>query len=100
MSKKKRNIIKDLKRMRLIATNKQWEQMKIVGVISVILLILVLATLGSIKYPIPHHYYDNMNYTPSMYSNLAIVEDISCECGNDPECFEPWRIRTPYDYYV
>ena len=100
MSKKKPNILKDLKRMGLIPTNKAWEQMKIVLIATTCLIILVLAIVGAIKYPIPHHYYDNMNYTPSMYSNLAQLDDISCECGNDPDCFEPWRIRTPYDYYV
>ena len=86
--------------MGLIPTNKAWAQMKIVLIASTFIIILVLAIVGAIKYPMPHLYYDNLYYTPVTYSNLAIVEDISCECGNDPDCFEPWKIRTPYDYYV
>ena len=89
---KKNKLLKDLKRMGLIPTTKQYEQMMITGVILVLVLITGLAMYGAIKYPIPPHYYDNMNYPANHYSNLAITDDIICECGNDPDCKEPWNL--------
>ena len=87
---KKNKLLKDLKRMGLIPTTKQYEQMMLTGVILVLVLITGLAMWGAIKYPIPDHYYDNMNYPANHYSNLAIFDDIP-ECGNDPYYRLTWR---------
>ena len=92
MAKKKLNIIKDLKKLGLVPTTKQYEQLMLVGTICLLVLITGLAMWGAWKYPIPHHYYDNMNYPANHYSNLAITDDIICECGNDPSCKEPWNL--------
>ena len=82
--------MKDLKKMGLIPTKKQSEDMKVVGMILVFVLLTGLAMYGAWKYPIPYHYYDNMIY-PVEYSNLAVIEDIICECGNDPDCSPKWK---------
>ena len=103
MKKKKRNIIKDLKHMRLIPTSKQFDQLKIVGIVCAIILMLMLIMVGSYKYPVPPHLYD---YSPVQYSNVAdngyyydYLEEIP-ECGNDPYYDFPWRLKTKYDAYV
>ena len=77
--------------MGLIPTTKQYEQMMITGVILVLVLITGLAMWGAVKYPMPDHYYDNMNYPANHYSNVAILDDIICECGNDPDCRPKWK---------
>ena len=92
----KKNIIKDLKRMKLIPTRKQHEQIMLIGSLLILVLLTGLAMYGAWKYPIPHHYYDNMTYPANHYSNVAILDDIICECGKDPDCNEFWKYR----YYV
>mgnify|MGYP003135003234 CR=1 FL=1 len=81
----KKNIIKDLKRMGLVPTNKQFEHMKIVAVISVLVLMLMLALYGMWKYPLPPHYFENMNYPANHYHDVAFIHTIDDvpECGND-----------------
>ena len=103
MAKKKYNIIKDLKKLGLVPTTKQYEQLMLVGTICLLVLITGLAMYGAWKYPIPHHYYDNMNYPANHYSNLAITDDIICECGNDPTCDLINKLKAEnerYRYYV
>jgi len=103
MAKKKLNIMKDLKRMRLIPTKKQQEQMYLMFGILVLILITGLAMWGAWKYPIPHHYYENMNYPANHYSNVAFIDDIICECGNDPSCTLIEMLKQKqekYRYYV
>ena len=81
----KNKLMKDLKRMGLIPTSKQYEQMKITLVFLTILSILVLAIVGMIKYPLPPHYFENMNMPANHYSNVAYIHvdgDVP-ECGND-----------------
>ncbi len=102
MSKNK--IMKDLKKMGLIPTKKQSEDMKVVGMILVFILLTGLAMYGAWKYPIPHHYYENMNMPAQHYSNVAYTEE--CECGNDPSCRPLWwwhdqkQVEEKYRYYV
>ena len=99
----KKNIMKDLKRMRLIPTNKQWEQMKVFFMILVFVALTGLAMYGAYKYPVPDHYYENMNYPANHYSNFAFVDDIICECGNDPTCEYLEMLKQQqekYRYYV
>ena len=69
----KKNIIKDLKRMKLIPTKKQHEQLMLIGTICLLVLITGLAMWGAWKYPIPHHYYDNMTFPANHYSNIVIM---------------------------
>ena len=59
----KKNIIKDLKRMGLIPTKKQQDQMWMLVGILVLLTMTGLAMYGAWKYPVPYHYYENMNLT-------------------------------------
>tara|TARA_B100000287_G_scaffold168635_2_gene159131 strand:+ start:3427 stop:3732 length:306 start_codon:yes stop_codon:yes gene_type:complete len=99
----KKNIIKDLKRMRLVPTNKQWDQMKVFFMLIMFVALTALAMYGAWKYPIPHHYYENMNYPANHYSNVAFVDDIICECGNDPTCKLLKQLlneQEKYRYYV
>jgi len=89
MSKKKLNIIKDLKKMKLIPTKKQQEQMLVFGACLFFILVMVLAIYGMYKYPVPHDlYYEGINY-PANHWGLALYDDyIYCECGNDPLCWD------------
>ena len=100
----KKNIIKDLKRMKLIPTKKQHEQIMLVGSLLLLVLLTGLAMYGAWKYPIPHHYYKNMNYPANHYSTLARFDDYEyCECGNDPTCDILNRLKAEaerYRYYV
>jgi len=80
--------------MGLIPTTKQYEQMMLTGVILVLVLITGLAMWGAVKYPMPDYYYDNMNYPANHYSNVAETDNIICECGNDPDCFDLWNNTT------
>ena len=104
MAKKKLNIMKDLKKMGLIPTKKQQEQMYLMFGILVLILITGLAMYGAWKYPIPHHYYENMNYPANHYSNFAILDELEyCECGNDPTCDILNKLKAEaerYRYYV
>ena len=72
--------------MGLIPTKKQQDQMWMLVGILVLLTMTGLAMYGAWKYPVPYHYYENMNYAGNDYSNFAFVDDIICECGNDPTC--------------
>ena len=90
----KKNIMRDLKRMGLIPTKKQSEDMKVVGMILVFVLLTGIAFYGAFKYPPPPHYYDNMDYPANHYSNVAETDNIICECGNDPDCFDLWNNTT------
>jgi len=99
----KKNIIKDLKRMGLIPTKKQQDQMWMLVGILVLLTMTGLAMYGAWKYPVPYHYYENMNYPANHYSNFAFVDDIICECGNDPTCEYLEKLKEDlekYRYYV
>lgn len=89
--------------MRLVPTKKQHEQLMVVGSICLLVLITCLAMYGAWKYPIPHHYYDNLSYPTNHYSNLAQTDDIICECGNDPTCTLLERLKQEQErhrYYV
>ena len=83
--------MKDLKKMGLIPTRKQHEQIMLIGSLLILVGLTVLAMYGAWKYPIPHHYYDNLSYPANHYSNVAILDDIICECGNDPDCRPKWK---------
>ena len=72
--------------MGLIPTKKQHEQIMLIGGLLLFAFLTGLAMYGAWKYPIPHHYYENMNYPANHYSNVAFIDDIICECGNDPTC--------------
>ena len=104
MAKKKLNVIKDLKRMGLVPTRKQHDQIMLVTGLLVLVILTGLAMWGAWKYPIPHHYYDNMNYPANHYSNVAYTEE--CECGNDPSCRPLWwwhdqkQVEEKCRYYV
>lgn len=96
--------MKDLKKMGLIPSKKKQEQMTTFGMILVLIGLVVIACYGAWKYPIPHHYYENMNYPANHYSTLAIFDDYEyCECGNDPTCDILNRLKAEeerYRYYV
>ena len=99
----KKNIIKDLKRMGLVPTTKQYNQIMLFGRILLLCLLTGLAMYGAWKYPIPYHYYENMNYPANHYSNVAFIDDIICECGNDPSCTLIEMLKQKqekYRYYV
>ena len=89
MSKKKLNIIKDLKKMGLVPTKKQQEQMLVFGACIFFIFVMALAIYGMYKYPVPHDlYYEGINY-PANHWGLALYDDfIYCECGNDPLCWD------------
>ena len=101
---KKKNIIKDLKRMGLVPTTKQHKQIMNIGIWILVLGFVFLSFYGMYKYPMPPHYFENMNYPANHYSTLASIED--CECGNDPSCYPIWwwhdrkKVEEKYRYYV
>tara|TARA_B100001113_G_scaffold298224_1_gene256241 strand:- start:4979 stop:5290 length:312 start_codon:yes stop_codon:yes gene_type:complete len=101
---KKRNIIKDLKKMGLVPTTKQHKQIMNIGIWILVLGFVFLSFYGMYKYPTPPHYFENMNYPANHYSNVAYIEE--CECGNDPSCYPIWwyhpqnKVEEKYRYYV
>ena len=101
---KRRNIIKDLKRMGLVPTTKQYEQIMTLGAWIFVLFIIGLSFYGMYKYPTPPHIYNDMNVPANHYSTFAKLED--CECGNDPSCYPLYwwedrpKLDEKYRYYV
>ena len=84
----KNKITKDLKKMGLLPTKKKQEEMKIVGWISLLVLLVMFSVWGAYKYP--HYkiapgieYLDN-NLPAQHYSDVAYDWEIPY-CGNDPE---------------
>jgi len=78
-------ITKDLKRMGLIPTKKKQEEMKIVGFVSLLILLVMFSVWGAYKYPItPGLEYIDYNLPAQHYSNIAYDWEIPY-CGNDPE---------------
>jgi hypothetical protein len=100
---KKRNIIKDLKRMGLVPTTKQYNQIMTLGIWILVLGFICLSFYGMYKYPTPHIYHD-YNVPANHYSVIAYVEE--CECGNDPSCYPLYwwedkpKLDEKYRYYV
>ena len=81
MSKKKKmNVIKDLKRLGLVPTTKQYNQIMLVGGLLLFAILTGLAMYGAWKYPIPHHYYENMNFPANHYSNVADYKRLVIPC--------------------
>ncbi len=70
--------------MGIIPTTKQYEQMKLTLLFLLGVCMLVLGFYGMWKYPIPTHYYDNINHPAGHYSTIALfpLEEVP-ECGND-----------------
>ena len=101
---KKRNIIKDLKRMGLVPTTKQYNQIMTLGAWILVLFIIGLSFYGMYKYPTPPHIYDYYSPTDFKYTNVANIEE--CECGNDPSCYPLYwwedkpKLEEKYRYYV
>jgi len=101
---KKRNIIKDLKRMGLVPTTKQYNQIMTLGVWILVLFIIGLSFYGMYKYPTPPHIYDYYTTPDYRFSDIATSDD--CECGNDPSCRPMWwwhdqkQVEEKYRYYV
>ena len=90
----KKKITKDLKRMGLIPTKKKQEEMKIVGWLSLLCLLVMFSVWGAYKYP---HYmiqpgldYLDYNLPANHYSYIAWYEETP-ECGNDPYFDFPWK---------
>ena len=77
-------ITKDLKRMGLIPTKKKQEEMKIVGFVSLLILLVMFSVWGGYKYPItPNLEYLDYNLPAQHFSNVAFSDEAP-ECGNDP----------------
>ena len=78
-------ITKDLKRMGLIPTKKKQEEMKIVGFVSLLILLVLFSIWGAYKYPItPGLEYIDYNLPAQHFSTFAYDWEIPY-CGNDPE---------------
>ena len=91
----KNKITKDLKKMGLLPTKKKQEEMKIVGWISLLCLLVMFAIWGGYKYPEylmqPGLEYLDYNLPAQHFSNVAWIDEIP-ECGNDPYYSKfPWR---------
>ena len=79
----KKRLFKDLKKMGLIPTKKQSEDMQIVGWISLMILLVMFSMWGAYKYPItPNLEYLDYNLPAQHFSNIAVYEETP-ECGND-----------------
>jgi len=89
----KNRITKDLKRMGLLPTKKKQEEMKIVGWISLLCLLVVFSVYGAYKYPEymiqPGVDYLDYNLPAQHFSNVAFSDEVP-ECGNDPYFELPW----------
>ena len=86
-------IIKDLKKMGLIPTKKKQEEMKVVGWISLLIILVMIAVWGGYNYPQymmqPGLEYLDYNLPAQHYSNVAFFDEVP-ECGNDPYFELPW----------
>ena len=87
-------ITKDLERMGLIPTKRKQEEMRIVGWICLLCLLVIFSVWGAYKYP---HYmispdvdYLDYNLPAQHFSNVAWVDETP-ECGNDPYFNFPWK---------
>jgi len=79
---KKNNLIKDMKRMGILARNRHYRQMKLVLITITIMAFLAISFYGMWKYPTPGHYYDNINHPAYHYHSVALSDEVP-ECGND-----------------
>ena len=94
----KNKITRDLKRMGLVPNKKQRSEMRMVGVLSLIVLTLVFAVWGAFKYPEymiqPGIDYLDYNLPAQHFSYMAGIDETP-ECGNDPYYSRfPWRGHT------
>ena len=77
--------------MGLIPTRKKREEMKIVGFISLLILLVMFSIWGAYKYLItPGLEYIDYNLPAQHFSNVAWIDEIP-ECGNDPYFNFPWK---------
>ena len=87
MYMKKNRITKDLKRMGLLPTKKQYGEIKAVGIISLIAFIVLVSFYGMWRYPVTHYpqydYLDIKHHSGKSYQHYAYQEDLPY-CGNDP----------------
>jgi len=100
---KKKNLIKDMKRMGIVPRNRHYRQMKLVLITITIMAFLAISFYGMWKYPTPGHYYDNINHPAYQYNPvglLAFDDDEVPECGNYPYHWHNTPNQWSYHNYV
>ena len=87
----KNKITKDLKKMGLLPTKKKQEEMTLVATLSILVLMLVFAIWGALKYP-EYMIQPGVDYLEYNLPAQHFTYDDIPECGNDPYYSKfPWR---------